>query len=880
MSGNSSKQRGTLKIFLGYGDCSGKTVAMLEAAKEVRQLGEDVVIGSVCLYEKEDKKKQQEIPLLSSDSICFKGEEVPVFDIESAIKRKPSIIVLDEMNHENSFGERHKHRYQDILELLDSGICVYTTLNIGELESYHDIIKDLFSIPVTHTVPDFIFDNAEEIQFVDIEPSNLFRRMEEKDLVQRSHYSVDILKSLRKMAYRRCEDKLEKGIYETNHVVKNKKNFHEHILVCISSAPSNAKVIRTAARIAKAFHGPFTAIYVQTSSKNVKREQKQDVNENIKLAQQLGAKVVTTYGNNIAYQISEYARINNVSKIVLGKTAIKRSIVPVKKTMVDEISMIAPEIDIYIIPDIKSPTKPREKVRQEWKLPNIKDIGRMFGVIGIVTAFSFFLYHFNFGSSNILIGYFIAVFIISAKTRGNVVGILSSFISIALYTKLLPAVNGWKEMESKNIMVTAILMIGMVIVINYYKQKLVEQSEQAVNTFRRTEVLFKTSKLLRQTSTIEEVLEATAEQLKGLLQCSILCHTKWDGKISEPVLYVYQDKKSSFSDEASKTYERKAVEWVFEHRHVAGCFTDTFSLAKAIYFPLYNNEMVFAVMGIVLEDRKQLDSFEKNVIKSVLTEVSFVIEKIILNEKQEEILIQTEKEKLKSNLLRSISHDLRTPLAGITGSASFLLESYELLDKESKESLIKEILKDSMWMGQLVNNLLNMTRIQEGRLLLKSQLEVVDDIISESITRVESRLGNREVKVSIPEELLLIPMDAQLIIQVIVNFLDNAIKHTKEDGIIKIKVYQVEKEGCNSYAKFEIIDNGTGIEESILETMFESFVTEQKGVTDSSRGIGLGLSICKSVIQAHKGEIGAYNTTQGATCYFMLPLELEGNRDE
>ena len=878
MNRDPKRKKGTLKIFLGYGICSGKTCAMINAAKEAKKLGQDVVIGYTCFYSLEEASIIEDIELLFPNSISCKGERRVSFDIEYAIKRKPNILVLDEMSHKNEFGERHKYRYQDILELIDSGISVYTTLNIGELESYHDIISSIASSAIKETVPDFIFDNAQEVEFVDIEPKKLLCRIHQhtnlKKESKKDIYTIDALTSLRKLAYRRCEDKADKTLREEkSNALNNKYYFEEHILVCISSAPSNAKVIRTAARIANAFHGTFTAIYVQTSSKQFRKERNESVNENIKLAKQLGAKIVTTYGDDIAYQISEYARINGVSKIVLGKTAVKRSIFQVKQSLVEKINIAAPDIDVYIIPDLKSSTKQQVEKDFSWDIPTIKDIGKTIAVLAGATLIGALLHCYDLGNANIIIGYLIATFFIAATTRGSICGILSAMLSIFLYRNMFLHITSFGYVENRKIIITSIVILAVAILVNRYKSRLKEQSEQVVNTSLRTEVLFNTSKMLRQKANIEEVIEGTAEQLKGLLQCSIICYTKFDEEIVGPKVYPYENETIDTWDSATQIYEQKTVEWVFDNRHVAGYFTDTFSLAKAMYFPMYNNEKVFAVIGILLERRKQLDSFEKNIIKAVLTEVGFVIEKIVLNEMQEEILIQTEKEKLRSNLLRSISHDLRTPLAGITGSASFLLESYELLDKESKESLIKEILKDSTWMSQLVDNLLNMTRIQEGKLLLKRELEVVDDIISEAISRIRSRLGKREINVSMPEELLLIPMDGQLIIQVIVNLLDNAIKHTKEDGQIYIKVYKIENSDCNTYGKFEIIDDGNGIEEDILETMFECFVTEQKGVTDSSRGIGLGLSICKSIIQAHRGEIGAFNNRKGATFYFMLPIE-------
>lgn len=876
---------GKLKIFFGYAAGSGKTYTMLEAAHDLARSGVDVISGYIEPHTRPATMELTKgLEALTPRSVEYKGITLREFDLDAALLRKPQVILVDELAHTNAPGSRHPKRYQDIQELLDAGIHVYTTLNVQHLESLNDIVSSITHVIVKERVPDFIFDEATQVELVDIEPEELQERLRDGKIYEASKveractnfFTTENLTALREIALRRCADRVNKHIIREKEMSQKQEYYAgEHILVCISASPSNAKVIRTAARMAQAFHGNFTGLFVETTEyEQEKKKLETSLDNNIKLAKQLGANVATTYGQDIAHQIAGYARQVGVSKIVIGRSVRKKTWVNKDLNLIEKLSLLAPEIDIYIIPDVSA-----EAVKRKFpgiKRPGLRDGVRTAAILAVCTIAGLLVKKFGMTEANIISIYLLGVLVVAATTRGRICGAVASFLSVVIFNFFFTVPIYTFRFYDKNYIFTFLVMLVVSLVISSFAIKLQNQAMQATKTSVRTEIMFNTSKMLQKKQDIEGILSGTARQLTELLHKTVVLYPALDGNLSRPVFYGSPEEQAEAKKLLDNEYEQAAALWVLKNRHCAGRTTDTLPSGKAIYMPIRNAGQVFAVAGIELKEGEVLEAFERNVMKAMLTEVAFAIEKVILNQQREEIMVQSEKEKLRNNLLRSISHDLRTPLAGITGSASFLLESYEKLDQESRESLLRDILNDSTWMSNLVNNLLNMTRIQDGRLSIQHEDEVVEDIVSEAVSRMERRLGSRTLDIDLPEELLVIPMDGQLIIQVLVNLMENSMKHTAQDGTIRIRVYLTKDERDKEYARFEVTDNGSGIDEKILDTMFESFVTSGASTADGKRGTGLGLSICKAIIQAHNGTIRAFNNEdQGATVYFLLPAKRE-----
>ncbi|MSA63415.1 histidine kinase, partial [Gordonibacter pamelaeae] len=355
------KKNGKLKIFFGYAAGVGKTFAMLEAAHKSKESGIDVVAGYIEPHTRvETLNLLNGLEMLPNLKVDYKGISLNEFNIDGALERKPDLILVDELAHSNAVGCRHVKRYQDIKELLDNGIDVYTTVNVQHIESLNDIVASITGIIVKERIPDSVFDNADQIELVDIEPEDLIQRLNEGKIYRTDQakrallnfFTKEKLVALREIALRRTADAVNKKIDIERERTKNSYYTEEHLLICLSSSPSNAKVIRTAARMADAFHGLFTALFVETTdTKEFQDENRVRLERNLKLAEQLGARIATVYGDDIAWQISEYAKLSGVSKIVLGRSTTKKGLFKTKKTLVDKLTEIAPNIDIYIIPD-------------------------------------------------------------------------------------------------------------------------------------------------------------------------------------------------------------------------------------------------------------------------------------------------------------------------------------------------------------------------------------------------------------------------------------------------------------------------------------------------------------------------------------------------
>lgn len=880
VKGEAERKIGKLKIFFGYAAGSGKTYAMLEAARELKKSKVDIVAGYIEPHDRPETIALMEgLELLKPKIIKYSGIEVKEFDLEEAIKRSPEIILIDELAHTNAPDLTYKKRYQDILELLEKGISVYTTVNVQHIESLTDLVASITHVIVKERIPDYIFDSACSVELIDIEPDELQKRMREgkiyrfEKIDQACHnfFCKDNLTALREIALKRCADRVNKEIILNKAGAKESYYAGEHVLIGISASPSNVKVIRTAARMAEAFHASFTALFVESPDYEEKKKKIGFLlDQNIKLAQQLGAKVITIYGESIPFQIAEYAKQSGVTKIVIGRPISMVDFLKRKRNLIDQLAQLVPEIDLYVIPDCQNKQK---KIKHITPKLRFKEMLITIFTLLLCTLVGFLVYYFGMGETNIISIYLLGVLSIATFTRGSIYSTFSSIISVVIFNFFFTNPRFTLQYYDKRYMFTFFVMLMVSFVIGSFTIRLQDQKTQALRMSLRTEILFNTSKMLQKQKSIDEILVKAVELIQELLHKTVILFPIADEEIGTPI--VYQKNKQISYINNKKECEKAVVNWVLKNKHAAGATTDILPNGDTLYMPI-GEEEVFAVIGIILPEKEVLGAFERNILKAMLTEITLSIEKRLLNKRQNKILLQAEKEKLRSNLLRSISHDLRTPLAGITGSASFLLEGYESLDKENREALLNDILNDSTWMSSLVDNLLNMTRIQEGRLIIHNEEEVVEDIISEAVSRVEKRLDKRKIEMEVPDELLLVPMDGQLIIQVLVNLIDNSIKSTLEDGFIKLRVTRVElkEKNNNKYARFEVIDDGTGIDKKISDIMFESFTTTGEMYSDSRRGIGLGLSISKAIIQAHNGYIGSFNNVEkGATVYFVLPMK-------
>ena len=741
----SEKGRGHLKIFFGYAAGVGKTYAMLLAALSAKQRGIDVVAGYVEPHESpKTMKLLQGLEQIPGLVIYDNGKAQREFDLDAAIKRNPTLILIDELAHANAKGCRHIKRYQDVEELLQAGIDVYTTVNVQHIESLNDMVAAITGIMVKERVPDSIFDNASQVELIDIEPQELQERLQAGDTYSReqteqsadSFFQMKNLIALREIALRRCADRISTLSQEAR--IKSGGDYHtdEHILVCLSPAPSNMKIIRTAARMAKAFRGSFTALYVETSDfTSMDEEDKKRLQSNMHLARQLGANIETIYGEDVPFQIAEFARLSGVSKVVIGRnTATRRSIFG-KPALTERLIAQAPNLDIHIIPDSTSEMVYRVKKarRKAENLLNAADVIKSIGMIMIATGISFGFWKLGMSEANIIMMYILGVLVTSVITTHQIYSLIASAVSVIVFNFLFTEPRYTLLAYEKDYPVTFITMFVAAFLTGSLAIRLKRQAAQAAQAAYRTKILFDTSQLLEGIREKEQIINVTATQLIKLLNRDMVVYLTEKGELSTPQFFAVNAEAEP--EEYLSDNERAVAGWVLKNNKHAGATTDTLSDAKCLYLSIRTSNAVYGVVGIVIKDNP-LDSFENSILLSILGECALALENEKNAREKAEAALVAQKEQLRANLLRSISHDLRTPLTSISGNASNLLSNADQFDEETKRQLYSDIYDDSMWLIKLVENLLSVTKLEEGKLNIRLQAELLDEIITEALQHI------------------------------------------------------------------------------------------------------------------------------------------------
>lgn len=868
-------KRGKLKIFFGYVAGVGKTYAMLEAAHEALRAGVDVVAGYIEPHQRiETSKLIEGLEVLPTLEIEHNGITINEFDLDGALKRKPALILVDELAHTNDEQCRHLKRYQDINELLDYGIDVYTTVNVQHIESLNDIIASITRVVVKERIPDYLFDNANQVELVDIEPEELIKRLEAGKIYQETQakralgnfFMLDNLIALREIALRRTADRVNKKFEQIKPKQKESSYTNEHILVCLSPAPSNQKVIRTAARMANAFFGEFTAVFVETPSfVKTSAKVKDSLRANTKLASQLGANIINLYGEDIPELISEYARFAAVSKIVLGRTNTKRYFK--RNSFADQLISLTPTIDIYIIPDVVKDSYQPKAVKPQFVISfSLRDTVISILVLVGVTLVGIWFRSLGFSEANIIMVHILGVLITSLLTENIIYTLLASLISVFSFNFFFTVPMHSFMAYDRGYPITFLIMFITAFITGTLTKRVKQQARLAAIKAYRTEILLKSSQKLQRAKSKEEIINEISKQLLKLLNKTIIFYPIENKQLSAPITFKAEQQE----DESLylNPDEEAVATWAYRNNKHAGASTSTLPGAKCLYLALRCDEVVLGVIGIYLKNTT-IDAFENNLLLAILNEGAMALEKEASNRKKGEIEIKANQEELRANLLRSISHDLRTPLTSISGNAGVLLDSHERLSNERKVEIYSDIYEDSMWLISLVENLLSITRVENGAVHLNKEAELVNEIILEAMHHISKDSADHIIQLDLSDEFLFMLIDIRLIMQVIINIVNNAIKYTHKGSTIKIKTRKL-----NQNLIIEISDNGDGIPDNQKEKLFEMFYTRDNLTGDSRRGLGLGLALCKSIIEAHRGTIKVIdNIPKGSIFVIKLPLE-------
>ena len=596
----------------------------------------------------------------------------------------------------------------------------------------------------------------------------------------------------------------------------------EHILVGLSSAPSNARIIRTAATMAKSFGGTFTALFVRTPNyEAMSEENKERLRQNTALAQELGATIETVFGDDVSYQIAEYARLSGVTKIVVGRSAVSKRRLFGKPTLTEKLTQIAPNIDIHIIPDASTdPAYRQRKARKRVNLRTaLRDWGVSAGILALASGLGYLFSKVGFSEANIIAIYLLAVLLTAMVTSTRSSYVLSAIGSVLVFNFFFTYPQFSLRVYADGAPLTFLIMLIASLTVGTMTDRMKGQTKQSTQAAYRTNLLLETNQLLQKAQTDEEVLSACRTQVSKLL-----------GRTASVLPGV-----------------------------VASTNKDTQR------YPIKVQDRIYGT--VIIEGAEPLEAFENSVLLSILGECALTLENSRNAKEKEAAKLQAENEKLRANLLRSISHDLRTPLTSISGNAGMLLSDLEKLDNDTIRQMCGDIYDDSAWLTNLVENLLAVTKIEEGRMKLQKQPHLIEEIVTEALQHISRKQTEHTVTVHHENELLLAKCDARLIIQVIINLVDNAIKHTPAGSHITITTKQNEQ-----HTEISVGDNGAGIPDSEKEKVFQMFYSGSNPIADCRRSLGLGLSLCKSIITAHGGDISVTDNAPAGTIFtFTIP---------
>ena len=596
----------------------------------------------------------------------------------------------------------------------------------------------------------------------------------------------------------------------------------EHILVGLSSAPSNARIIRTAATMAEAFGCRFTALFVRTPGYDaMSEENKERLRTNTELAKSLGATVETVFGDDVSYQIAEYARLSGITKIVVGRSAATRKHPWGKPTLTEKLTTIAPNLVIHIIPDasVDGSYKPKQAKRKVDLKTACRDWALTIIILILATAISYGFSRVGFTEANIIAVYLLAALLTSMVTSTRSSYVLSAIGGVLVFNFFFTTPKFSLRVHEHGAPLTFLIMIVAALIVGTLTDRLKSQVKQSTQAAYRTNLLFETSQMLQKATSDDKIFQTVRTQVSKLL-----------------------DRHASVLPGVTASNRR-----------------------NALHYPIKVQDRVYGT--VIIEGSEPLEAFENSVLLSILGECALALENSRNTAEKEEAKLQAESEKLRANLLRSISHDLRTPLTAISGNASILLSDSENLDADARKQMYGDIYDDSAWLHNLVENLLAVTKIEEGRMELKTQPQLAEEIVSEALQHISRKRSEHTITVSHEDELLLAQCDARLIVQTIINLVDNAIKYTPVGSHIWVSTHWADH-----MAVFTVADDGPGIPDQEKKQVFQMFYTGSTAVADSRRSLGLGLSLCKSIVTAHGGSITVSdNQPMGTVFTFSIP---------
>ena len=870
--------RGKLKIFLGYAAGVGKTYAMLEAAYQRKAQGVDVVVGYVETHKRiETEELLKGLDVLPRKQVEYHNVVLTELDVDAIIKRRPQLVLVDEFAHTNAPGSRHPKRYQDVEDILDAGIDVYTTLNIQHLESLNDVVAQVTGVIVRETVPDRVIDEASEIEVIDLPPDELLSRLKEGKVYVPEQAARAIQKffrkgnltALREMSLRRAAERVDDQMraYMQTRAIPGPWPAAERLLVCISPSPLSEHLVRSARRLAGELNSEWIVVYIETPQLAATSPEKRErINGILQLAEELGARsYVLPSSSSItatSQTIMEFARKNNITKIIVGKPLRPRWQEFLRGSLVDHLIHESGDIDIYVVTSSDRPAIPPEENPLRLHSPLSRYLWSIL-LVAMATGLGF-LIGGRIEPTNLVMLYLLTV-VITAIYLGRGPSILASILGVLAFDFffVLPYFTFAVSDTQYIITFIALFLVGMVI--SQLTARAREQADAAQQREAETAELYDLSRDLAAAAELDVILRFLMQHVEQTFEREIVVLLPEGNRLVPRIASTGLD----LSDE-----EVAVADWVYRRGEPAGRHTNTLPAAQLRYLPLKTAQGPVGVLGVGKPGiaERDLTPAQRRLMEAFANQAAQAIERVKLAEEARQIKLLQAAEKLQNALLNSIAHDLRTPLVSITGALTSLDEQSDSLNDENRRSLIVTAREEAERLNRLVGNLLSMTRIESGAIKLHREPGDIQDVIGTALEQLGKRVENHEIKVNVPNDFPLVPLDFTLIVQVVVNLLENAVKYSSSGSLIEVSASRVDDK-----AHLEIADRGVGIPPEDLTRVFDKFYRVQR--PESVSGTGLGLSISKGIIEAHHGTIYARARAGGGTVV-SVELPLNGGQEK
>ena len=872
-----TSKAGRLKIFVGAAPGVGKTYEMLQSAHARQKAGIDVVVGVVETHGRaETEALLHGLEVIPRKRIAYRDQSIEEMDLDALIARRPQIALVDELAHTNAPGSRHPKRYLDVEELLSRGIDVYTAVNIQHIESLNDVVAQITHVRVRETVPDSVFDRADGIELIDLTPDDLIQRLREgkvyvpkqAERALEHYFSPGNLTALRELALRRTAERVDEQLL--NHMQANAIAgpwaAGERILVCISEDPRSAGLVRYTKRLADRLHAPWTALSIETRrSLRLSDVERDRLADTLRLAEALGGEALTipALGRRIADDVIGFAQTNNVTQIIIGKSARSWWFQLKQGSVVHDLVRRAGNISVNVIAgeELAADPVPKKTVRAAERHEPFNPTPYLMSllIVGIGLVAAEFIQPL-FGIENVDLVFLTAVVGVAVRF-GLWPSLLASVAASLSYNFFfLPPIYTFTITDPTNVAAFFFFMLIAILVSNV-AARVRTQADSAIGRIRTTELLYAFSRKLAGTATLDDVLWATAYQAALMLKVRVVLLLPEHGVLTVKAGYPPEDQL----DKA----DLAAANWAWGNDRAAGRGSDTLPGAKRLFLPMRTGRGLIGVIGI--DDDKSgplLTPDQRRLLDALVDQGALAIERVLLVEDMDRVKRTVESDRLRSALLTSISHDLKTPLASVLGAASTMRDLASGLTEAEKRDLLATVIDESERLNRFIANLLDMTKLESGAIKPNTAPHDVGEIVGSALRRAGKILIHHKVSLELEADLPMLDLDAVLFEQALFNLLDNAAKYAPAETTISIRGWRDK-----DVVMLQILDEGDGIPPSELESVFDKFYRAQKG--DHVRpGTGLGLAISRGFVEAMGGTISAGNRNDrsGAVLTIRLPI--------